>query len=202
MVLMIQSNYSDSDDASTVSTRNHSMMACSEISLVSRPQKRVRFGKKYIYSTYLEGDDIPSSDIWYNKEDYDQFRESLKMEARKVAKTNRKEGTDQAVETAFQRIAALHEPAEVATPALEHELSALLQQGSSKLQHTGLERFLSRKIYSDKTARRTLMTKTIMQLQQQSSTRSDSEAIRLACEKLSRPSIAFARCVAKAARSA
>ena len=169
---------------------------------MSRPQKRVRFGKKYIYSTYLEGDDIPSSDIWYNKEDYDQFRESLKMEARKVAKTNRKEGTDQAVETAFQRIAALHEPAEVATPALEHELSALLQQGSSKLQHTGLERFLSRKIYSDKTARRTLMTKTIMQLQQQSSTRSDSEAIRLACEKLSRPSIAFARCVAKAARSA
>jgi hypothetical protein len=154
---------------------------------------RVRFGENEVFYRTQQQLCVPPSSLWYSPTDYATFRASFKSDAKKMAQENKiSTSRGQVVIRAFERSTSDGHLDETST----HELSLYFQDG----ERTGLERWASKKVYADSRLRKKRLNEAVDEVQMCDFVDEELEAafIRDECERLSRPSVLFARYLAKA----
>jgi hypothetical protein len=164
--------------------------------------KRVHFGPTKVFLLKRRSNRVPMSSLWYSRPEFHSFEESLKSDAKEAARNSKIQGTDKAIDRSFKKCVVsgaclLDEDSSIKTVAL-----FICQADDGMLTTTtgGLERFLSKRVYTDKRLRRAMLFKCIFNdLKKSDDGDAEMKAafIRDASERISRPSTLYARCIAR-----
>mmetsp|Transcript_18367 Transcript_18367/g.39684 ORF Transcript_18367/g.39684 Transcript_18367/m.39684 type:complete len:212 (+) Transcript_18367:72-707(+) len=133
----------------------------------------------------------PHPDLWYNGDDFNAFRDDHMEEAKHLARST-KWTNDAVLKTLKQCYGNEEKPDDKTLKGLQHFLE--------KHQCAGLERFTSRELFRDKRDRRKKLAEILNEIQEHHFEDDElrDRVLRVACEKISRPSVLFAQSLAKA----
>ena len=177
---------------------------CSEKTTASTSSKRVHFPANHVECIVREDDANDHVEIesrkWYSNEDLTRFRKDFVEQARQVARFHRKsnpKGCGSNLVQLFRECMKgnnLSLQEDGMTPTTR-SLDGMFQAFSGGDTVVGLERMATRQIACEKPRRRRLLMRTIRKMQtmtQVSIVEEQEEDLRVACERISRPSRLFA----------
>ena len=154
--------------------------------------RRVRFAENnQEYDIPQQHLGIPASTLWYGSGDFASFKESIKIDVKRIARNCKK---------AFVQVHKMCQTESYLDQALV--LGAFRTLNLEVEEFSGLERLMSREIYSDKRHRRSLSFGVVdaLQLTDFCDNELRDASMRYECERISRPSVLFAQCVATIAQ--
>ena len=135
-------------------------------------------------------DTIPGCELWYQPEDYQQFKHCNKEDSKQVAR-GAKSLENQAVLDLFNKC----KEHQMDFDCDDSSLVSFLQNANNN----GLTRVASKEIYQDKSIRRRQLYNIVkeIQMRQMESCEAEAELLRVASEQISQPSVMFAYCLAR-----
>ena len=147
---------------------------------------------------------IPAEDLWYTSDEFSSFHKTFHQDCKKMAK--RDPSDNKAINDAFEHANKCHSKQSSSTP-MDNKILNALRRSLKDRSKIGLERFSSRTVFRDKRTRRSELWEAVMDIQAQhgpqqgSSVGSEAanmqaEMMRVTCERISRPSVLFARYLA------
>ena len=135
--------------------------------------------------------DIEPSELWYSNTDFQDFRENHMQDAKKLAKATKTR--NKAILKAFEKC---YEEEKTPSDKLMERLSEFFEDYDCN----GMERFTSKSLFKDKKNRRSQIYDILHEIQNYEFNDEELRAglLRVACERISKPSVLMANSLARA----